>query len=274
VKPWVPEIDVDEGLARRLVAIQFPSFAQASIRRIGSGWDNAAYLVEEHLIFRFPQRSIAAPLMIKELANLPLLAPQMPIPIPLPVWAGRPREEYPWYFGGYEMLLGASASSRELSDDDRLRLASDLGLFLRALHDVDPQPLLEAGLPSDDIGKLDPKRLGVGEAPLEGEERVVHGDLYALHLLLDPENRLCGVIDWGDLHYGLPAVDLAVAHLMVPPHFHDAFFAAYGEVDDRTWRFARYRARHHSAYVLEYAVARGDRDLQRACEIARGYISG
>jgi aminoglycoside phosphotransferase (APT) family kinase protein len=273
VKPWVPEIDVDDKLARRLVAIQFPSFAQASIRRIGSGWDNAAYLVEEHLIFRFPQRSIAAPLMVKELANLPLLAPHLPIPIPLPVWAGRPHGEYPWHFGGYEILLGASANSRELSDDDRCRLASDLGRFLRALHDVDPKPLLEAGLPLDDIGKLDPQRLGVGEAPLEGEERVVHGDLYALHLLLDPENRLCGVIDWGDLHYGLPAVDLAVAHLMVPPHLHDAFLAAYGAVDDRTWRFARYRARHHCGYALEYAVARGDRDLQRACEIAWGYIS-
>lgn len=273
MKPWVPEIDVNEKLARRLISTQFPSFENATVRRIGSGWDNAAYLVEEHLVFRFPQRAIAAPLMENELANLPLLAPQLPVPIPAPVWAGHPDGEYPWRFGGYELLLGTSASSRTLLDDERRELAGDLGRFLRALHDVDPEPLLAAGLPADVIGRLDPGRLRVGEAPLEGEKRVVHGDLYALHLLLDTNDKLCGVIDWGDLHYGLPAVDLAVVHLMVPPRFHDAFFTIYGAVEERAWRFARYRARHHASIALEYALARGDRGLQRACEIAREYVS-
>ncbi len=273
MKPWEAEIDVDEQLARRLISTQFPELEGATIRRIGSGWDNAAYLVEEHLVFRFPQRSIAAPLIEKELANLPLLASKLTTRIPTPLFAGKPQDEYPWHFSGYELLLGASACSRELTDEERLALASDLGTFLRALHDVDPRPLLSAGLPHDTIGKLDPKRLGVDELPLEGEERIVHGDLYARHLLLDTRNRLCGVIDWGDLHYGLPAVDLSAAHMMIPPRFHDAFFAAYGPVDERAWRFARYRARHHATYTLEYARAGGDRNLQRACEIARGYVS-
>jgi aminoglycoside phosphotransferase (APT) family kinase protein len=273
VKPWIPEIDVDEQLARRLVGAQFPQFAPASVRRIGSGWDNAAYLVEEHVVFRFPQRAVAAPLMVNELANLPLLAPNVPLPIPAPVWAGRPDDGYPWHFGGYELLLGASACSRDLSDDDRRVLAGDLGRFLRALHGVDPQPFLAAGLPPDKIGKLDPARLRVGEPPLEGEKRVVHGDLYSRHLLLDTNNRLSAIIDWGDVHYGLPAVDLSAVHMMVPRQFHEEFFAAYGPVDERAWRFARYRAHHHASYTLEYALALGDRNLQRASELARRYTS-
>ena len=273
MKPWEPELIVDADLARRLIAAQFPELTDASVRPIGSGWDNAAYLVEEHLVFRFPQRAIAAPLMPKELAALPRIAPHLPFPAPLPRYAGKPSDEYPWQFGGYEILLGVSACSRDLSDEDRHALAHDLGTLLKALHAIEPQPLLAAGLPPDTIGKLDPKRLHVDEAPLEGTLRVVHGDLYARHLLVDQRNRLCGVIDWGDVHYGLPAVDLSVVHMMVPAAFHGAFFAAYGTVDERAWRFARYRARHHATFALESAVARGDARLQQACELAHRYTS-
>jgi aminoglycoside phosphotransferase (APT) family kinase protein len=273
MKPWEPEIDVDAQLARRLIAAQFPQLEGASLRPIGSGWDNAAYLVEEHLVFRFPQRAIAAPLMPKELAALPLIAPHVPMPVPRPLYAGTPSDDYPWHFGGYEILLGVTACARELSDEDRRVVAGDLGHFLRALHDIDPQPLLDAGLPHDTIGKLDPARLKVGEASLEGELRVVHGDLYARHILLDRSNRLRGVIDWGDVHYGHPAVDLSVVHMMVPARFHEAFFATYGPVGERAWRFARYRARHHATYTLESALALGDERFRQACEIALAYTS-
>jgi aminoglycoside phosphotransferase (APT) family kinase protein len=272
-KPWEPEIEVDARLAQRLIAAQFPHLADAPVRRIGAGWDNAAFLVDEHLVFRFPQRAIAAPLMPKELGALPFIAPQVPYPIPTPRYAGGPSDEFPWHFGGYEILLGVSACSRDLSDEDRRQLAGDLGRFLRALHDIDPAPLRDAGLPDDTIGKLDPSRLKVDEPPLAGSLRVVHGDLYARHLLLDQRNRLCGVIDWGDVHYGLPAVDLSVVHMMIPVEFHDEFFAVYGAVDERAWRFARYRARHHATYTLESAVARSDQRLQQACELARRYAS-
>jgi aminoglycoside phosphotransferase (APT) family kinase protein len=246
-KPWEPEIDVDAHLARRLIAEQFPQFSDASLRRIGAGWDNAAYLVEEHLIFRFPRRTVAAPLILKEFAALPLLAPRLPFAIPNPLFIGTPSDAFPWHFGGYEILFGAPADTRKLTADDSRALAIDLARFLRALHDLDPQPLLAHDLHSDEIGKLDPKRLGIDEAPLEGEPRIVHGDLYEKHLLLDQRNRLCGIIDWGDVHYGLPAVDLSAVYMVIPPEFHGEFLAAYGDVDERAWQFAGHRARYHVA---------------------------
>ncbi|HUN28643.1 MAG TPA: phosphotransferase [Alphaproteobacteria bacterium] len=244
-----PKLDtpVDEQLARRLIAAQFPALRDASVRLIGAGWDNAAYLVEEHLVFRFPQRKIVAPLISKELAALPLLAPQLPFPIPRPLLAGEPSDDYPYPFSAYEILFGAPADTRELTRDDRRALGIDLGRFLRALHDLDPQPLRDVGLPNDEIGKLDPKRLGVDEPPLEGTPCIVHGDLYEKHLLLDARNRLCGVIDWGDVHYGLPAVDLSAVHMLIPPDFYGDFLAVYGHVDDRAWQFAAHRARYHIA---------------------------
>jgi aminoglycoside phosphotransferase (APT) family kinase protein len=236
---------VDDELARRLIAAQFPALRDATIRHIGEGWDNAAYLIEEHLVFRFPQRKIVAPLMHKEIANLPMLAPLLPYPIPVPTYSGTPSDDYPYPFAGYEIVYGAPADTRALNEAEHRQLARDLGRFLRALHNLDPAPFRAAGLPTDEIGKLDPKRLGVDEAPLDGEPCIVHGDLYEKHLLLDHRNRLCGVIDWGDLHDGLPAVDLSSVHMVLPPHVHNEFFSTYGNVNDRAWRFAAHRARYH-----------------------------
>ncbi|MCH7839494.1 MAG: phosphotransferase [Planctomycetes bacterium] len=38
---------------------------------------------------------------------------------------------------------------------------------------------------------------------------LVHRDLYARHMLVDDDGRPCGVIDWGDVHVGDPAIDLS-----------------------------------------------------------------
>lgn len=263
---WHPEIVVDEKLARELVESQWPAFSGAPIRALGEGWDNSAYLADERIVFRFPRRSIAVPLIEHEIAVLPKIAPRLPFAVPNPSFAGARSESYPWPFQGYELLAGEPASSRELSNAQRRELALDLGRFLRALHDIDPETL--PGLRQDTFGKMRPELLGIDEPPLAAEDRVVHGDLYARHLLLDEDNRLCGIIDWGDLHRGPAAVDLSVVHMMIPPHHRDAFFDAYGAVDAKTWRFARYRARHHADFVLRYAASIGDTELRRAAEIA------
>lgn len=271
---WTPEIPVDETLAKRLIYSQFPRLEGASVRRIGSGWDNAAYLVEEHLVFRFPQREVAAPLMARENTLLPLLAPRLPIPIPSPRYIGVPQDDYPWPFAGYEILVGVSACTRVPNDDERRELARDLGRFLLALHRVDPEPLREAGLPQDLIARLDPARLKLDEEPLEGPRCVVHGDLYARHVLLDSSNKLSGVIDWGDLHYGHAAVDLMAVHQLIPVHHHDAFFEMYGPVDERTWLFARARAMHHLRAVEEYCKIVDDAALRSMAQIARENLRG
>ncbi len=270
---WTPELSVDETLARRLIAAQFPQLAGASIRRAGAGWDNAAYLVDERYIFRFPQRAVAATLMERELTFMPEIAAALPLPVPKPQFAGSPQFEYPWKFIGYERVAGETACSRLLSYADRKQLAVDLGEFLRTLHAIDASTF-DAELPPDTIGKLDRERLKVDEDPPKAPLTLVHGDLYARHLLLDESNRLSGVIDWGDLHRGHPAVDLSVVHMMIPARVHGDFLDVYGDVDDRAWRFARYRARHHAGMTLEFSVAVGDEDLERASRQALRFIEG
>ena len=104
--------------ALELVREQFPGLGR-TIEHFGSGWDNTAYLVDGDLVFRFPRRSIAVPLIATEARVLPKLAPRLPLPIPCPEWLGAATERFPWPFGGYRRLPGRPMIEVELSPEER-----------------------------------------------------------------------------------------------------------------------------------------------------------
>ncbi len=93
---------------------------------------------------------------------------------------------------------------------------------------------------------------------------IVHGDLYARHILLDDSASISGVIDWGDVHFGHPANDLMAAHTMLPSDAHAEFIDAYGGIDEATWLLAKYRAIYHSALVAHYGMNIEDAALVNA----------
>jgi len=287
--PWAPDIEIDAQLARSLVAAQFPQLGELRVVRAGEGWDNAAYSVNNAFIFRFPRRSATAKLIARECQFVPAIAPQVPSPIPVPEFAGVPSEAYPWPFAGYRRLDGRELSSLRPAEEAYGRLAAALGCFLRALHGIDAAPLAEAGLPEDEIGRLDDVRMEpklqtrvrelseagivLDAAPiLEAVEAlrpvappslraVAHGDLYARHVLVDDALRVTGIIDWGDLHLGDPAVDLAIVFSLIPPQARAQFFAAYGSPGEAALSAARFRAIYHSAIVAHYGHRIANADL-------------
>src|SRR3954468_14362555 len=67
--------------------------------------------------------------------------------------------------------------------------------------------------------------------------RSLHGDLHPANLLVESD-RLCGVIDFGDLCVGDPAVDLVSGWMLFPPPARDVFRQATS-VDDGTWARGR-----------------------------------
>ncbi|MFN2461903.1 MAG: phosphotransferase [Candidatus Velthaea sp.] len=298
---WTADIHIDAPLARRLIAAQFPQLTGRGVEPFGQGWDNAAFLVGGTIVFRFPRRRIVADLIDREIAVLPRIAVHVPLPISAPAFIGRPTADYPWAFAGYPLIRGTTACARSLSDDERVRMAAPLGAFLRALHAIDPQPFAAAGLPRDELGRLDhEKRLAMtrervsalqarGETDIatfpawlaahppralhdEGR-RVVHGDLYARHIVLDPDGIPAGVIDWGDLHHGDPALDIAIAHLLLPQHAHSAFRGCYGAIDGATWITARYRAVYHAILELDYGIRESDAVIAASARAALAMIA-
>ncbi|HEV3157881.1 MAG TPA: phosphotransferase [Candidatus Baltobacteraceae bacterium] len=288
---WTADIGIDALLAAELLAAQFPQFSDARVEPLCVGWDNAAFLVEGHTVFRFPRRRVASGLIERENAILPHLAPMLPLAIPIPSFIGAASPKYPWAFAGYKLIEGTSASECALADEMRVGLAEPLALFLQALHRVDPAPFTARGLPSDERGRLDHDLLarrtserlialaedGITKDP-DGilasltadfqkpiddyQRRIVHGDLYARHILLDAKDRPTGVIDWGDIHLGDPAIDIAIAHLVLPPSSHATFREAYGFIDERTWNAARSRAIYHAVLELDYGVKANDAGMR------------
>lgn len=292
-EPWAADVEVTAYLARALIGEQFTELAGASVEPLGEGWDNAAFLVGGKYVFRFPRRAVAAPLIAREIAILPMLCAKLPVPVSAPRFAGMPASIYPWPFAGYRSFRGNALSAVELDSSAYVALATSLGTFLRALHAIDPAPALSSGLPNDEIGRLDhsirmPKlddRFGkLAGAGLIGDPRplvaflnsvaprgprpdrrvIVHGDLYAKHVIVDATGSLEGIIDWGDVHYGDPAIDVSIAFEMLPPDAREAFASAYGDVDEATWRLARYRAIYHAALVAYYGYRIGSEETLRA----------
>jgi aminoglycoside phosphotransferase (APT) family kinase protein len=286
--PWKPERAVTADEARALVSAQFPELRDAPVIPFGEGWDNTAFLVGE-LVFRFPRRTVAVQLLQTEARVLPRIASSLPLPIPVPCCFGEPADSYPWPFVGYPLLPGRTATAAALDDAQRGACAVPMARFLAALHAIPTEPL---ALPPDAFSRLDPAlglpkarasiatitrqgshpdpalllaavEAAASELPAARAHALVHGDLYTSHLLVDERAAPAGVIDWGDVHLGDPAVDLSFAHGFLPPAAHDAFRRAYGEVDEATWRLARYRALKHALYELAYAHDIGAADAMR-----------
>ena len=214
----------------------------------------------------------------------------------MPRWAGRPDQGYPWPFAGYEHLPGRSACAAALEAAQRTAAAGPLGHFLSALHRLDVGGL---DAPGDEIARADmgvrvpllheridtlaslglvadprPLLRLVEEAPLQpppAAPRLCHGDLHACHLLVDASGVPSGVIDWGDVHLGNPAVDLAIGLGFLPPAGRQPFLEAYGPVDHRAWEFARLRALFYAVGILLYGHDVGDAAMAREASISIGH---
>jgi aminoglycoside phosphotransferase (APT) family kinase protein len=309
-RPWSAEQVVSPALAALLLADQFPALVASppSVELLGVGWDNTVYRVDGVYAVRFPRRSVAVPLLEAEQSLLPWVAPQLPLPIPVPTLHGRPDRGYPWPFLGYGFLAGRAACTAALTDSERAATAEPLGRFLAALHALPIDEARRRGAGPDALGKVDVgKRVPLtlrlldqlaspgsclpAELPLDlaglraiaEESRLItapdrlaltHGDLYARHLLLDDHRLLCGVIDWGDIHIGHPAVDLSIAHGFLPRAARDRFRRAYGTpIDEQTWRLARLRALFIALSLVVYAQEVSDGGLLREAITSVGYIA-
>ncbi len=290
-QPWEPEIEFTRERACELIQAQFPELHPVRIADYGKGWDNLAYLVNDSWVFRFPQRELAGQTMAGELAALRHVPRPLPLATPEPVFVGAPAGDYPYAFSGYRELPGRTACSVELSDDTRARSAPKLGAFLAALHGAPISDAMQRDVHGDRIRRADlAYRVGQLETRLDeiGAEvsdvaavrtrarelseappwphapRLVHGDLYARHVLLDESLTACGVIDWGDAHLGDPALDLSIAFAFLSESARASFFAAYGAVDEATLCRARFRALFYGAALVQYGVSVGDAPLLRA----------
>jgi aminoglycoside phosphotransferase (APT) family kinase protein len=227
------EIVIDEPLLLALLQAQAPAFAALPLHKLGEGWDNVMYRLGEQYLMRLPKRAVAAPLVLHEQQWLPLLAPRLPIPVPAPVFIGKPSNNYPWHWSILPWLSGATAYDSPIAAHQASRLAA----FFTALHQPAPgdAPINHVrGVPLSDVANsVEPRLQRLSQrgftlppalhsiwhtalsAPIDMPPTWLHGDLHALNVLSDAQGELTGVIDWGDVCAGDRANDLAAIWMLM-----------------------------------------------------------
>jgi aminoglycoside phosphotransferase (APT) family kinase protein len=130
------DIHVDEPLVTALLAAQCPELAALPVRIVGNGWDNTIARVGDDWMVRVPRREAAAALLFNEQTWLPLLAPSLPLPVPVPWFCGVPDDAFPWAWSVCRWLPGRTAA--EAPPADPAETARTLAGFIAALHQPAP----------------------------------------------------------------------------------------------------------------------------------------
>jgi aminoglycoside phosphotransferase (APT) family kinase protein len=251
---------VDVSLVRRLIARQFPQWADLPIRPVAtSGWDNQTFHLGDHMSVRLPTAREYALAVDKEHRWLPILAPRLPLPIPVPLAAGEPDDEFAFRWSVYEWIDGQPAGIDTIRD--LTRFADSLAGFLVALRGVDPAggpaPGLHNWFRGGPLRVWDPQvRRAIevldGQVPRDAVEAIwesalraawdgrpvwFHGDVAQGNLVVR-DGALAAVIDFGTCGVGDPACDVVIAWTLLSGPSREAFRARL-DVDPATWARGR-----------------------------------
>lgn len=249
-------MEIDEELVRRLVDSQFPQWSGLGIRQVvPGGWDNRTFRLGDELLVRLPSADGYAAAVAKEQRWLPVIAPEVPLAVPLPVAAGQTSSEFARPWSVYRWIEGTPAGDEP--DLDLTALAGDLARFLTALAEVDTHEAPVAGAHSfwrgahprvyeDDVqrclveleGRIDTTAArAVWNAAMTTEVTAppvwFHGDIAPGNLLLR-DGRLSAVIDFGTSGVGDPACDLAIAWTVLDDAAREVFREGM-PWDEATW---------------------------------------
>lgn len=254
------KILIDISLVKTLIAEQFPEWADLEIKPVKfSGWDNKTFHLGRHMTVRLPSQVQYANQVKKEQYWLPRLAPNLPLPIAMPLKMGKPGASYPFHWSVYKWLEGDRASIERIANINEF--AKRLAEFLTALQQCDATGGPAAGEQNfyrgGELAVYDAetrkaiKNLEVKEYT-EAVTEVwdlalastwqyppvwVHGDIAVGNLLVN-HGRLCAVVDFGQLGIGDPACDLVMAWTLFTGESRDTFRSTLN-LDKNTWERGR-----------------------------------
>ena len=256
------QIETTTDLVRRLLAAQFPQWSGLPIQPVQeSGTDHSLYRIGDRLVARLPIIDWAVDQAESDQRWLPVLAPHLPLSIPVPVALGRPGEGYPWPWLVVPWIAGQTPNGDNL---DLASAAVDVAQFVTALHGIQPAdgPVKSGTTRGVPLAKLDEgiHRLieelsvdinididaaavtrawdeAVAAPRWDGPLVWIHGDLQPGNLIV-AGRRLAAVIDFSGLGLGDPAPDLAPAWNLFDDRTRTIFRKTLG-YDDATWARAK-----------------------------------
>lgn len=272
------EIVVTADLVRDLLQEQHPDLAELAIREVTGGWGNQMWRLGDELAVRMQHMDPTPELQLKERRWLPALAPCLPLPVPTPVRLGAPSELFPKHWTVMTWVPGEPLDHAEISRSTHA--ADTLASFLQALHVTAPTDAPTVGsrgahpractdgferfLQAVALGDIATEVRAVWDEAVaapewEGSPVWVHGDLHPANVVV-ADGTLSGIVDFGHLSTGDPALDLAAAWVLLPAGTAARFFDTYEQADQDTIRRARGLAAMKSLFLMLMGQ-NGDRGL-------------
>lgn len=272
-------ITVDVEQVHQLIADQFPQWSNLRIRAVvNGGWDNWTFHLGSQMSVRLPSAAEYALAVEKEHRWLPWLAPQLPLPISIPLRKGKPSGNYPFVWSVYQWLDGDPVTANRIADP--VRFALDLADFLIALRQVDttdgPPPGTHNWFRGGTLRTYDAMIQTALEAlhdHIDAElarevwatalnarwDRIpvwFHGDIAGGNLLLN-DGRLAAVIDFGTCGVGDPSCDLAGAWTLLNTAGRHAFRDRLA-IDEASWARGRGWALWKTLTTYAHVIDQGE----------------
>ncbi|WP_336708015.1 phosphotransferase [Oerskovia sp. USHLN155] len=275
------EVEITASLLRDVLREQHPDLSELPLREVKGGWGNQMWRLGDELAVRVQRMDTTHDHQLKERRWLPLLAPDLPLPVPVPVREGAPSERLPKIWTVVTWVPGQPLDHGSITRGEHA--ADTLATFLRSLHvpapvdaPVDPARGTHPRDCKDGFdhffGAVDAEAIGpdadgvravwddaVAAAAWQGPPVWVHGDLHPANVVVS-DGTLAGVVDFGELFAGDPAWDLAAAWVLLPAGSAERFFATYAIADEETIRRSRGLAALKSLFLMLMGQ-NGDRGL-------------
>ncbi len=279
---WDKTTQITPDIVYELLKSQL-SIDVKQIQLFGEGFDNTAFLINNEFVFRFPHRIEAQACMENEIALLPYLAKKLSFHLSAPTMIGAPSSAYPYPFAGYKLLSGKPLSEFQTPLVDNIDFAKTLGAWLKELHTLPVHQEHIEGLKGEQGWRLDfeNRKARVTECVIKyagyfenngydckmllsimdnfkdldihsSKKCYLHGDLYSKHIIVNQMGLPEGLIDWGDVHIGHPAIDVAVGIMIFTEDSLKDFLEAYQEISPITMKVAAFRAYYHSVLAFSY----------------------
>jgi len=276
-----------EQLLQRIHS-EFPEITWDSYVLNTEGWDHDVIILDNKIVFRFPNDDEYSTLLRDEIEVLKKLAPLVDAAIPQYTYIAAD-----YSFAGYPIVPGRVVSKQvfdELSKDARHEIAKQLAAFLSTLHTLIDEghkfpELPDFYIPADHIEVkqlaqehlpqlLSPEEYATVEKILNQIEDVfaqnapavfVHDDVYSRHILWDDKKSHLGIIDFTDMCLGDPGVDFAELHEYGAEFVKEVYDLYTGPKDDnfleRAWIYQQWIAvsmmtDHFINHKTSFAVAR------------------
>ena len=276
---------------QKSIAAAYPELAVQTAALYRAGQNNDLLLVNDELLFRFPKYREGLAALRREQAVLNVVRPQLPLRTPHYIHHSLDDADVGRAFVGYRKLAGESLWSESFAqrkDDGTIdRLATDLASFLRALHAIPPHTIDHSLQPPDSqttwseifarIRRTVYPHLSADarnwttrqfvsfleNADHFGFANVLrHGDFGTSNILYSAEQqRVTGIIDFGHVGIGDPAIDFAGLCVSYGEPFLRRCARAYPLID-LCWERIRFYA--GCAFLLEDALFCVENDTDEA----------